>query len=452
MIVLLDLEWVKNGKLHLTQLSAVRTDENWNPAGSLEIFVNPGEECCRQPKHVAFGGVGMEVYRNAFPEDDCLRDFADWLEAGDEIWVWARSNRGVFLDLWRKYGPEREVPMIRSTAQKARSLAKMDGRSGPSSYSILTAYGVTPAHPEHRAANDTEAMRRLFLCLGMSPDSFAQAAPETPRITAPVRKASQRELNRKIIDRTEYNYVYLKGSGVFHKKTCRACLAAKSEASILGSVYYETAAKGRRPCRICHPVPTADASRKMRRQGKAPEQRPPVAQSTDLVVPVRLLTGEVIWIYPANVIGWCHNAIHRGALNRSLLKKHDCLGKDCRYLEQNCQCSFWEGLRKKEQEKAARKKALKEKKAQLEAEENQLRILSENWQSYLEDMGSDMHIVRVEKETPSVFKIFYVSGNRFADGNRYPDFLETLKWLHPHCRIILRHIRDVDGHFVTTEE
>ena len=63
-----------------------------------------------------------------------------------------------------------------------------------------------------------------------------------------------------------------------------------------------------------------------------------------------------------------------------------------------------------------------------------------------------MYIVRVVRDAPSVYRIFYVSDNRFADGNRYPAFLEALKSLHPQYRIILRHIRDVDGHFVTYDE
>ena len=85
-------------------------------------------------------------------------------------------------------------------------------------------------------------------------------------------------------------------------------------------------------------------------------------------------------------------------------------------------------------------------------EEADLKALSESWQSYLNDMESDMMIVRVAKDAPSVYSIFYDSDKRFADGNRYPDFLETLKFVHPHYRINLRHIRDVDGHFVTTDE
>ena len=67
-------------------------------------------------------------------------------------------------------------------------------------------------------------------------------------------------------------------------------------------------------------------------------------------------------------------------------------------------------------------------------------------------MESDLYIVRVQKEHPGFYKLFYVSDNSFADGNRYPEFLETLRHLHPFWRVHLRHIRDVDGHFVTKDE
>ena len=95
---------------------------------------------------------------------------------------------------------------------------------------------------------------------------------------------------------------------------------------------------------------------------------------------------------------------------------------------------------------------IKAEKMQRAMEANSLRELAESWQACLDEMASDMLIVRVARDSPSRYKIFYVSENRFADGNRYPEFLETLKLAHPQYYISLRHIRDVDGHFVTRDE
>lgn len=63
-----------------------------------------------------------------------------------------------------------------------------------------------------------------------------------------------------------------------------------------------------------------------------------------------------------------------------------------------------------------------------------------------------MLIVRVEKLSPYVYRVFYVSYNPFADGNRYPELLAEIKRDHPRYKVLLRHIRDVDGHFVTRDE
>jgi len=260
-------------------------------------------------------------------------------------------------------------------------------------------------------------------------------------LKAPASKCCQRDVNRQMIEKTGYNFVYLRTSPVFHRRDCKVCLAARSEADILGSIYYETAAKERRPCRLCHPVPLVSREEYERQKQREAQRN----ISSKKVVDVKLITGETVTIKPNRVCGWCHYRLHRGALTRALLKEHECLGKNCRHLERNAKCPYWGELEKKKQAKS-------EKKTQQKAEEERLQMLLENWQACLDEMNSDMFIVRVAKDTPSVYRIFYVSDNRFADGNRYPDFLASLRALHPSYRINLRHIRDVDGHFVTTDE
>lgn len=61
MIVLLDLEWIDDGEKHLTQLSALRVDDEWEPIDRLDILVNPGAAFCANDKHIAFGGIAMGI-------------------------------------------------------------------------------------------------------------------------------------------------------------------------------------------------------------------------------------------------------------------------------------------------------------------------------------------------------------------------------------------------------
>ena len=240
----------------------------------------------------------------------------------------------------------------------------------------------------------------------------------------------------------------------------KAFLRARNTGDILGSAYYATALNGRRPCKLCKPVPLPsdgdvlsyeqleEKRREAEEKKKAEEERLYLRE----VINAKMLTGEVMQISRSRIVGWCHNRIHEGAINKSLLDEHDCLGKECRFFEKHTKSSYWEELEKQRLAKERRKEKERQEKARKLDEASQLTALLDKWSAYAEETNSDMYIVRIERETPSVYRIFYVSDNRFADGNRFPEFLEKLKSLHPRTRFNLRHIRDVDGHFVTREE
>jgi hypothetical protein len=108
-----------------------------------------------------------------------------------------------------------------------------------------------------------------------------------------------------------------------------------------------------------------------------------------------------------------------------------------------------EALREKKEKKKLRRLETREKE-RVEADE--IKQLTMLWQSYLAEMNADMLIVRVEKEAPCRYKIFYVSDNRFGDAYLYSPFMSVLRNKHPRYRVSLCHIRNVDGNFATIEE
>lgn len=441
MIVLLDLEWIEKDGNHLTQFSALRSDDGWKERERLDILVRVPPACCDDPAHVAFGGYTAELFQNGVSEEDAILRFSEWLLDEDSVWVWAESNARVLNELWEKHIIHRPVPKLQVTARKTRAIAARKGYTASSPHRLLAQMYMEPPYPEHRAANDAEAMRRLFAALGVSVENFQKKEP-VACASVSREMLSRRERNTDIVSRVEYNYIYAEGGSVFHRRECRHCLGAKT---IHGSVYYETAAEGRRPCKICKPIPNLGLT-------QARIQIPPKKPRTETAVATKLLGGRTELLRPTTVVGWCKYDQHPGALTARILKEHRCLEKQCWHFRKNEDALYWklceEEARKKEQKKLERQA----QKAKENQEAESLRILRETWQSHLDDMESDMYIVRIARETPSLFRIFYVSDNRFADGNRYPDFLETLKFFHPYYHIKLRHIRDVDGHFVTTQE
>ena len=229
----------------------------------------------------------------------------------------------------------------------------------------------------------------------------------------------------------EPSFFFLTSSHVFHKKGCR-CLQRSGD--VKSAVYYEDAMKNRRPCAVCNPVP-ADGLRR----------------GNDVRY-IMLFDGTQSWVKNCNIVGRCHYHGHPGIISRGLLHKHSCLGKQCRHLEKFTDCVFWKELEAQQHEQAQEKEKRRAAAAEARAEEQFLQDLREEFQGYADSAQQYMHIVRVVKETERLYRVFYVSDNRFADGNRFPEFLQLFRLCRPEWKVMLRHIKDTDGHFVTVEE
>ena len=134
------------------------------------------------------------------------------------------------------------------------------------------------------------------------------------------------------------------------------------------------------------------------------------------------------------------------------MTQHDCLEKNCRHFEKYEDAGYWKECARKKEQKQTTKQLQRMKRAQEAATEAVLQNLAELFQSYIDDAGYAMQIVRVDTERANRYRVFYVSEYPFADGDRFPKFLETVRFFFPDYRLTLRHIRDVDGHFVTIEE
>ena len=439
MIVLLDLEWIGENPIQMTQLAAKRVREDWTVENDLNILFQLEPESVLDPKHMALGGVGIDEYRMGTTEQEAMQRLCHWLDPADEIWTWAKSNIRVLEELWTRWMLEEPLPKTRAIANKVRKKLAPHGYDLKSPYTILKDMNMTPP-VEHNARNDTEALRLLLKKMKLQ----QTIAPETEELR------TCRDVIQDIIDRTEYNYLFLNGSDVFHRRSCKACLNAKSAGDILGSIYYATAARQHRPCKLCKPTPYQENDAV---EGDSTERpRLSLTEQRNEVIKARLLTDDVIPIKRKNILGWCTYKLHKGAINKALLEKHQCLKKNCVFLVKNDLSTYWAAQEQAAAEKKRRKEQAKQDKAKAEALQQKMLNLATAWQKKLDEMGSDMFIVPVERETRTRYRVFYVSDNSFADGNRFPEFVDMVRREHPGKSVNMRHIRDVDGHFVTREE
>ena len=447
-MVLLDIEWVKETKKikRLTQLSAIRLDDGWGIVDSFEVLVNPGKKQLQNPNHVALGKYDPEQFLHGVTEKACIQKLEKWLLPDDDIIVWANSNQEYFSKLWYQNAKQLR-PRVYAISNYVRNKV-LKNHSKVSPYKLLSSFGESALKPEHRAVNDTENLRRLLKKLEITKGNLIDVDS-----TILFLKPSQKEMNWSRVERSQYNYIYLKGSDVFHRKNCPNWLNAADENDICGSVLYKKAAEGRRPCKFCKPMPPVKVPTE--KEITAPnlqENEGTGKPNPEEVIDVRLLTGNWTQMRRGKIVGQCRNSLHPGAIDKGLFKSHDCLGKKCFYFQENPVSFYLEALEEEKRAKKQHKDQIRIEKQKKLAEENDLKCIQYYWQDYLDEIDSDMEIIRIEKEPSKEYRIFYVSDNRFADGNLFPDFLKFLKAQNPRWKIVLRHIRDIDGHFVTRDE
>ena len=435
MFVLLDMEWIEDryGHRSLTQLYAARVDEKWNTSCVFDALVCPRDPWTAPWDHMAFSGYAPDEFRASDPEESCVRRFFRWLQPDDVICCWHVETKNTLKALYRRYLFGTFSATVRCMDQKVYAAIKARGIPARSLYKIAEACGLSTPAPEHRSSNDAAVMQMLFQALELAQPKAQKRVQAKEPISGP-------ERNAKIIETSDYNYLYAPDSEVFHCRSCKQLLRVKE---LLGSVYYQTASKNRRPCKLCHPdlQPIIERPPKKHAETTKPE-----------LVKARLLGNQCVLLPQTRIVGCCHNLLHPGKLTKRLLTQHDCLGKNCNYFEKYEDAGYWKECdRKKEQKQAARelKRMKREREAAADAE---LQSLAELFQSYIDDAGYAMRIVRIDTERTDRYRVFYVSEYPFADGNRFPKFLETVRFFFPDYRLELRHIRDVDGHFVTIEE
>ncbi|MDE6005014.1 MAG: hypothetical protein K2G88_06470 [Oscillospiraceae bacterium] len=165
----------------------------------------------------------------------------------------------------------------------------------------------------------------------------------------------------------------------------------------------------------------------------------------------KLVTVQLIdrkWANHVNkeqIIGYCNYKLHRGALTEQLLKSHECIQKKCPYLKRLEDRKFWI----KRKDRTEHKKAMKlEKHMQEEFSKN---LLIEA-QEFAENYQAKLDIIQVNfDKSKNYYIIFYISDNSDDDYNEYLDFLYAYQD-KKQAKAELRHIRDMNGNYVTRAE
>lgn len=309
MYVLMDLEWfcTRRGNILPTQLAALRVDESWRELDRFFSRIKP--DCTDTPDwtHMAFSGGKPEDFLRAPTLSAALRNFRSWLQKDDVLCWWAEDAPEIFK---RLHTPLLQTPPAlthRVLLDHVGPILASRDIAQKNPYKIAASLGLTVPTPAHCSEHDVLTIQAVLRALDFPQENLrSRAKRRTSRYGSrqnPVHadmpyqldadtgllhrkdcddipdgavlsgfasfkpcfngkarpcpclaeeyRSAKRNRNQSIIDRSQYNFVYVKTSPVFHRKSCSCILSANS---IMGSVFYDACAKtGRRPCKLCKP-------------------------------------------------------------------------------------------------------------------------------------------------------------------------------------------------------
>lgn len=161
-------------------------------------------------------------------------------------------------------------------------------------------------------------------------------------------------------------------------------------------------------------------------------------------IEIKPIIGERIYVQKKQVVGYCHFPEHRGSITKTTLKSHDCLKKECHFLEKYEDNPYWAAIERIKVRKQQKKETLK----QLKADEQEK---VENWiftaQTIADSLGYNIKVVDVKKVPKrKVYILFYISEYRINDWYKYIDLAKEFGkivgvWVE------LRHAKNIDGKY-----
>ena len=172
-----------------------------------------------------------------------------------------------------------------------------------------------------------------------------------------------------------------------------------------------------------------------------------------------LIDGSYRSVAVKSIVGMCRNNIHRGYLNIDLLEQHDCIKKDCPFLEKFEDYPFWVKQDRIANTKAIQKKKRENSRLKLERakaiSDDKMNTLLESAQNIADKLNYSIIITRVAPQRTSEAKyeyiINYVSDLLANDWHNYFDLVVTMAKCHG-GKYYLRHMRFPNGDYVSISD
>ena len=340
MFVIADIEWATNRTYRITptQLSAVKVDENWNIVDSFSHFIRPQDNSFYNCTDVAYAGGKVTDFLYAKSAYEVLNEFSHWCTADDTLLWWHKNSKNTFEKfngiILHKY----TFPKTVIANDYVYSFISSDFfKNGYSIYKIAQSLGIeTDNMLEHYSKDDAIVFLEILKAVNKPQKEYLKSIEKIKRkevsrkkeLSSPyildknngtlhsntcdhikdignditgysdlrnvlkknyricpcIADEYKKTINQRashIANTSQYNYIFLPHSTVFHKYSCKAF---HNSIDIHGTTSYFGAIKtGRTPCKICNPTPYdklkfTPATKKSAAKKKEPIKNIPVSK------------------------------------------------------------------------------------------------------------------------------------------------------------------------------
>ena len=167
---------------------------------------------------------------------------------------------------------------------------------------------------------------------------------------------------------------------------------------------------------------------------------------------VKLLGGGPAKVDVPSIVGYCHNAQHKGVLTVAIMNEHDCVAKECNYFEKFEDYPYWQRTQRREENNRIRKEKIKRKKENrkrkaVEIEERDEAFI-EQANRFADELGiTNFKIIGIRKEG-RVYTIFYISDKWSNDWYEFREIAIAMNNKYQK-KFILKHAKGLDGKYAT---
>ena len=306
--VLTDFKWVPDSGMPIcpTQLAAIRVNEDWDTVNTFSALVR-SKDCPTQQEddvsHSRWCGPNVSLSGEV---KQVLYEFQTWLVPDDILCWWYRAPKRFYFQLAHA---DHAVPNSNTSIflnEYLFSWLLQQPRSVGTPHTLCKAHDIQVPQTSDAVLKDVLAMQALLKGIGFPQSRLCtpteQWAKDTPArkgsstfpllydpetrllhrsdcaclperrylpgyssFQVPIRRGypaciccrkeyfeALRERNAEWIARTGYPFLYSGDSHVFHAKDCPHALLIHK---LRGTFHYDTCARSRRPCKLCHPHP-----------------------------------------------------------------------------------------------------------------------------------------------------------------------------------------------------